>query len=190
MKKNFRGQWLLASLIAISAISPKAQTAKNVKLEMRSGTGRNRFQLGEAIPLELVFSSSASNKYLEPCLFLNKSCFGFPICRFTNHWALSITPKEGWEDLHYGCRTVGGPTLSVDSRDLSAKPLVIPFDLTKRFQFKSPGVYTIRFSTDIGLEDDSNATVQVPHPPIERSLRHSVNASGELQMEIVSVSGR
>jgi hypothetical protein len=190
MKNNFRGQWLLASLIAIGATSLKAKPANDVNVEIRSGTGRNRFQLGEVIPLELVFSSSAPNKYLEPCLFLNKSCFGFPICRFTNHWTLSITPKEGWEDLHYGCRTVGGPTFSVDSHDLSAKPLVIPFDLTKRFQFKSPGVYTIRFSTDIGLDDDSNPIVHVPHPPIERSQRHSVNVSGELQLEIVSVSSR
>jgi hypothetical protein len=116
--------------------------------------------------------------------------FRFPNLPVYKPLGIEHYAERGWEDLHYGCRTVGGPTLSVDSRDLSAKPLVIPFDLTKRFQFKSPGVYTIRFSTDIGLEDDSNATVQVPHPPIERSLRHSVNASGELQMEIVSVSGR
>jgi hypothetical protein len=190
MKEKFRGQWLLASLIAISAMSLKAQTTKDVNLEIRSGTGRTRFQLGEVIPLELVFSSSAAGKYLEPCLFLETSCFGFPICRFTNQWTLSITPKEGWEDLHYGCRTVGGPALSVDSHDLSAKPLVIPFDLTKRFQFKSPGFYTIRFSTDMGLDDDSNPIVHVPHPPMERSQRHSVNVSGELRLEIVSVSGR
>ena len=78
----------------------------------------------------------------------------------------------------------------MDSHDLSAKPLVIPFDLTKRFQFKSPGVYTIRFSTDIGLDDDSNPIVHVPHPTIERSQRHLVNVSGELQLEIVSVASR
>jgi hypothetical protein len=190
MKKKLRVQWLLASFIAISAIFPKAQTAKDVNVEIRSGTGRNRFQLGEVIPLELVFSSSAPGKYLEPCIFLERSCFGFPICRFTNHWTLSITPKEGWEDLHYGCRTAGGPALPVESHDLSPKPLVIPFELTKRFQFKSPGSYMIRFSADIGLDDDSNPIAHVPHPPMENSQRHSVNVNGELQLEIVSASSR
>ncbi len=185
--KHFRRQWLLVLLLAISAISLQAQTAKDVNVELRSGTGSNRFHLGEAIPLELAFSSSASGKYLGPCLFLNKSCFGFPICRFTNHWTLSIAPKAGWEDLHYGCRTVGGPRVPAASQDLSAKPLVIAFELTKRFQFDTPGVYTVRFSTDIGLDDDSNPIVDFSNPADRKSQPHSVNVSSELQLEIVPV---
>ncbi len=188
MKNDFRRDWLLASFLAISAISLKAQTAKDVNVELRSGTGSNRFQLGEVIPLELVFSSSAPNKYLEPCLVLNKSCFGFPICRFTSHWTLGITPKVGWEDLHYGCRTVGGPRFPAESHDLSTKPLIIAFELTKRFQFNTPGVYTIRSSTDVGLDDDSNPIVDFRNPPSRRSQPHSVNVNSELQLEIVLVA--
>jgi hypothetical protein len=188
MKNGYRRDWLLASFLAISAISLKAQTAKDVNVELRSGTGSNRFQLGEAILLELVFSSSSPNKYLEPCLFLNKGCFGFPICRFKGHWTLGITPIVGWEDLHYGCRTVGGPRVPVESHDLSAEPLVISFELTKRFQFNTPGVYTIRFSTDIGLDNDSNPIVDSPNPRSRKSQPHSVNVNSELQLEIVPVS--
>jgi hypothetical protein len=189
MKKDFRSDWLLALFLAIGAFSLGAQTVKDVNVELRSGTASSRFQLGEAIPLELVFSSSAPNKYIEPCVFLNKSCFGFPICRSTSHWTLDITPKVGWEDLHYGCRTVGGPRLPMESHDLSAKPLVIAFELTKRFRFNRPGVYTIRFITDIGLDDDSNPIVASPNPPGSRgSQPHSVNVNSELQLEIVPVS--
>ena len=94
----------------------------------------------------------------------------------------------GWEDLHYGCRTVGGPRLPVESHDLSAKPLVIAFELTKRFQFNTPGVYTIRFSTDIGLDDDSNPIVDSSNPRSRRSQPHAVNVNSELQLEIVPVS--
>jgi hypothetical protein len=176
--------------LAIGVASPEEQIPKDLRLELRTVTGSRRFRLGEAIPLELVFSSSASKKYLEPCLFLDWNCFGFPICRFTNHWTLSITPKEGWDDLHHGCHTVGGPRLPVEGDDLSAKPLVIRFDLTKRFQFKTPGVYTVRFSTDVGLDDDSNPIVDFSNPPSKRSQPNSVNVSSELQLEIVLVSAR
>jgi len=186
-----RRRWLRASFLvclAASAISLETQTTKEVKVELRSGTTSNRFQLGESIPLELVFSSGVPNKYLEPCLFLKKSCFGFPICRFTNRWTLSISPNAGWEDLHYGCQTVGGPRLAVESHDLSLKPLVIPFALTDRFQFKTPGVYTIRFSTDIGLDDDSNPIVHSSNATRKRPEPHSENVSSELQLEIVPAS--
>ena len=44
-----------------------AQEPADLKVELRSATGSNRFQLGEVIPLEVFISSSAPNRYLEPC---------------------------------------------------------------------------------------------------------------------------
>jgi len=38
MKKGFRRYWLLALFLAISAISFRAQNAKDVNVELRSGS--------------------------------------------------------------------------------------------------------------------------------------------------------
>jgi hypothetical protein len=54
--------------------------SKDVKVELRTETGSNRFQLGEVIPLELLISSSKPGRYLEPCTLFRESCFGFPQC--------------------------------------------------------------------------------------------------------------
>lgn len=185
--KRFLAQLLLA--IAVCAMPAWTQNAADLKVELRSATGSNRFQVGEAIPLELVFSSTALGRYLEPCVFLNRSCSGYPVCRFPNKWKFSITPEGGWVDLDRPCGTMGGPIFIVKDHDLTAQPRIFPYELTTRFRFDTPGKYTVRFTIDIGLDDGSNPRPEM-FKPRKESEQHSVVVSSELVLEIVPAASQ
>ena len=96
----------LASLVLVTVVccSPlieqnsPAQEPSDLNVELRSATGSNRFQIGERIPLEVVLSSSAPFRYLEPCSLFDESHFGSPRCRFGNRWKFAIVPDHGWID--------------------------------------------------------------------------------------------
>ena len=77
--------------------SPGPEPA-DLKVELRSASGSNRFQLGEVIPLEVLISSSTPKRYLEPCQIFSESCFGYPRCRFFTHWSFDVIPDTGWSD--------------------------------------------------------------------------------------------
>jgi len=117
-----------------------AQEPADLKVELRSATGSNRFQLGEVIPLEVFVSSSAPNRYLEPCKMFWESCFGYPQCRFVTHWSFDVIPNTGWTDIGWhGCGAMSGPTIDVKSSDLTAEPKKYSYTLTNRFRFDAPG---------------------------------------------------
>jgi hypothetical protein len=178
---------LAVSLLAIAtcALPSQAQNVADLHVELRSATGSNRFQVGDVILLQLVFSSSVPHRYLEPCLQLHRSCFGFPVCRFANHWKFSITPEEGWVDLDYPCAVASGPTFVVEDHDLTPQPTIVPYELTERFRFDAPGKYTVTFSTDIGMDDDSNPRSELFKATKEAPDRHSVNIKAEFQFEVI-----
>lgn len=175
----------LLLVIAFCAIPMSAQQTTGLRVEIRPATGSHRFQVGEVIPLELVFSSAAQKRYLEPCIFLERSCFGYPICRFANKWKISVTPEQGWVNLDRECGMMSGPTFVVEDHDLTAQPKVFPYELTKHYRFDSPGKYTVRFSIDVGVDDDSNPRPELWKPIKETPERHSLSATSELQLEIV-----
>jgi len=176
---------LLATAICCSPLfaqdSP-AQEPADLKVELRSATGSNRFQLGEVIPLEVLISSSTPNRYLEPCKMFWESCFGFPQCRFFTHWSFEVAPSTGWTDIGWhGCRTVGGPGVKVKSSDLTAEPKKDYYTLTNRFRFDAPGKYTVQLSLTVGLDDETN---QIRYPPDSAVKPNSVSKTAKIVLEI------
>jgi hypothetical protein len=168
-------------------ISPLlAQAPSDLRVQLRSATGSTRFQIGEVIPLEAVFSSSTPNRYLEPCALFNESNFGFPQCRFFTRWSFTITPDGGWVDLAKefpsGPQTSGGPSFEVPDHDLSSKPEVFSYLLTHRFRFDQPGEYHVHLSLEIGLDDESTQRNSVPDPSIKP---HSISVTPEIALQIV-----
>lgn len=159
-----------------------ARDPTDLKMELRSATGSNRFQLGEVIPLEVFISSSTPNRYLEPCKMFWESCFGYPQCRFVTHWSFDVTPATGWTDIGWhGCGRMSGPTIDVKSSDLTMEPKEYVYTLTNRFRFDAPGRYTVRLSLTVGLDDETNQT--------RRSLEctpkpNSVNKTAEIVLDI------
>ena len=160
--------------------------APDLKIELRSRTGSNRFRIGEAIPLEALVSSSTPNRYLSPCAIFRESCFGFPDCRYVNRWSLAITPKTGWKDLgEFRCRVVSGPILRMPNHDLTAKPENYSYTLTERFRFNQPGRYTVRLAMSVGLDDPSTSLERVENQHVKP---HEASATGEIVLLIVDAS--
>lgn len=159
-----------------------AQEPADLKVELRSATGSNRFQLGEVIPLEMMISSSTRNRYLEPCMMFWESCFGYPQCRLFTHWSFDVLPNAGWTDIGWhGCTAMSGPTYDVHSSDLTAEPKKYPYTLTNRFRFDTPGKYTVRLSLTVGLDDETN---QIRNSPNSTLKPNSVSKTAEIVLEI------
>jgi len=161
--------------------SPTQQPA-DLKIELRSATGSNRFQLGEVIPLEVFISSSAPNRYLEPCKIFWESCFGYPQCRFVTNWSFDVVPNTGWTDIGWhGCMAMSGPTMDVKSSDLTIEPKKYSYTLTNRFRFDTPGNYTVQLSLTVGLDDETN---QIRHSPNSTVKPNLVSKTAEMVLEI------
>ncbi len=160
-----------------------AQEPTNLKLELRSATGSNRFQLGEVIPLEVLISSSTPNRYIEPCKMFWESCFGYPQCRYVTQWSFDVLPGGGWTDIGWhGCGAMSGPTYEVKSSDLTMEPKKYSYTLTSRFRFDAPGKYTARLSLTVGVDDETN---QIRNPP-DSAVKHSfVSKTAEIVVDII-----
>ena len=159
-----------------------AQEPADLKVELRSATGSNRFQLGEVIPLEVFISSSAPNRYLEPCKMFWESCFGYPQCRFVTNWSFDVVPNTGWTDIGWhGCMAMSGPTMDVKSSDLTMEPKKYSYILTNRFRFDTPGNYTVQLSLTVGLDDETN---EIRHSANSTVKPNSVSKTAEIILEI------
>lgn len=156
----------------------------DLKVELRSATGSNRFQLGEVIPLEVLISSSTPSRYLEPCTIFREACFGYPQCRFFTHWSFEVIPSSGWTDIGWhGCSAMSGPTIDVKSSDLTTEPMKYSYTLTNRFRFDAPGKYTVRLSLTFGLDDETN---QIRSSQNSTVKPNSVSKTAEMVLEITS----
>ncbi|MGF7179204.1 hypothetical protein [Tunturiibacter psychrotolerans] len=180
---------MIASAVWCSTLfaqNPSVQEPTDLKVELRSSTGTNRFQLGEVIPVQVLISSSTPDRYLEPCTMFWESCFGYPRCRFQAHWSFDISPGTGWTDIGWhGCSSMSGPTFEVKSSDLTMEPKQYPYTLTKRFRFNTPGRYTVRLSLTVGLDDETN---QLRTPETTAAKHDSVSKTAEMVLEIVPAS--
>lgn len=154
----------------------------DLRVELRTATGSNTFQVGEVIPLEVAYSSTTPNRYLEPCEVFIIRTFGFPQCRFFNKWAFDTSPADGVADIAEDPRLMmrSGPTFKVPNNDLTQQPSVYTYPLTNYFRFDKPGQYHVRFITDVGIDDE---TTQIPR---DRTIKpHSVPITRELVLNII-----
>lgn len=162
--------------------SQSVQEPSGLRVQIRSATGSNRFQLGEVLPVEVLISSSTPNRYLEPCTMFWEGCFGYPQCRFVTHWSFDVTPSTGWTDIGWhGCSAMSGATFEVKSVDLTNEPKKYPYMLTNRFRFDSPGKYTVHLSLTVGLDDDSNQLKTRRDP---KAVHNLVSTTADLDLEI------
>jgi sugar lactone lactonase YvrE len=108
--------------------APKVDTS-DLKVELRSATGSNQFQIGEEIPLQMVLCSSKPNRYLQPCGIFSENDFSTPQCRFFNHWSFSIKPDKGWGDLsqEFPSGVMVGSHYSAVSRNLRGMSVLLGY---------------------------------------------------------------
>ena len=169
---------------------PTASEPADLQVHFRSGTGSNRFRIGEVISVEVLLSSATPNRHLESCALFRESNFGFPQCRFFSRWSFAITPETGWVDYTKefdGPRTGGGPMFEVPPHYLTTQPATSSYILTNRFRFEKPGEYEIRLSLDVGFDDETTKVQAHPHATtVTRDfILEIVPAEAEWQREIV-----
>jgi hypothetical protein len=112
----------------------------DVKLTVRVRGDQSVFQIGEVIPLELSFTSSAPNKYRLEMATYDR------IGRF-NIQSFAVQPLSGWDDpldfyffyYLYPGFAGGGRSAKV----LSTEPAVIQLEMNEWVRFKSPGQYRV-----------------------------------------------
>jgi sugar lactone lactonase YvrE len=169
----------------LTPVPTAEEDTRDLKVELRSQTGSNRFQIGAEIPLEVALSSSTPNRYLEPCWLFIESDFAIPQCRFFNHWSFSIKPPTGWVDLSRefptGPRGGSHMWVNVPDADLSSKPVTYSYVLTHRFRFDAPGEYRVSFAMEVGFDDETTRGKSA-----ESAVRpHRVSVAREILLEVV-----
>jgi hypothetical protein len=160
----------------------------NLRVELRSTSGSNRFKVGEPIELEANFSSEAPGTYLEPCGLFGKPNikpgFGLPLCRFNSRWSFAIKPDNGWTEIQ-DIETEGGPTFEVPDHDLSSNPVSYSYMLTDAYRFNEPGEYRVTLTVTVGLDDKST---QRPPGANPGANPHFVTLTPEIVLQIVAKS--
>jgi hypothetical protein len=177
---------LASALLGQQAV---AQQPSDLHVELRSATGSNRFQIGEMIPLEVVLSSSAADRYLEPCAIFRESNFGFPQCRYFARLSFSVAPDSGWVDLYKefptGPQTFGGPTFPVPSRYLSSTPVAYSYLLTHRYRFDTPGEYRVQLSISVAVDDGATRSAT---PSASAFVGSDFTLKPEIVLQIIPAS--
>lgn len=160
----------------------------DLRVELRSTSGSNRFKVGETIELEAIFSSMAPGRYLEPCGLFGtphiKPGFGFPLCRFFTWWSFTIKPDNGWTDIR-GIENASGPLFDVPNHDLSSNPVSFSYPLTGAYRFNEPGEYHVTFTFTVGLDDKSTQRQPGGSPGANP---HFVTVTREIVLHIVAKS--
>lgn len=158
----------------------------DLRVELRSTSGSDRFKIGEPIELEAVFSSKAAGKYLEPCGLFGKPNikpnFGFPLCRYFTRWSFTIKSDNGW--TRWGVY-ISGPTFKVPNRDLSSNPVSYSYMLNDGYRFDKPGEYHVTLTVTVGLDDKST---ERPPGAAPGANPHFVTATREIVLQIVAKS--
>jgi hypothetical protein len=133
----------LAAMLATSAAQTATGTARDVKLTAAFHGGRSTFRVGEVIPLDLSFTSTAPGKYQFDNATYDRS-------GRLNSETFAIEPKSGWDDplelyfRSYAC-FMGGGLRGIDT--LTDKPAVVHLELNEWVRFKEPGRYRITITS-------------------------------------------
>ena len=190
MQFRFFHHLFAAALFACPSIAQQspANGPSDLRVELRSTSGSNRFKIGEPIELEAIFSSKAAGRYLEPCGLFGKPNikpnFGFPLCRFFTQWSFAIKPDNGWTDIRGG-EFFSGPTFQVPNHDLSSNPASYSYMLTQAYRFDEPGEYHVTFTVTVGLDDESTQRPPGANPSVNP---HFVTLTREIVLQIVAKS--
>ncbi len=122
-----------------AAPNPSSSLSSDLKLTVRGRGNQSTFQIGEVIPLELLFTSSTPDKYRLDTRIGDRS-------GRQNMESFEIEPMSGWNDplslyfRSYGAFIGGGLG---GEKTLSAEPAVVEIEMNEWVRFKNPGQYRI-----------------------------------------------
>jgi hypothetical protein len=137
---------LLAFALLLAASAAHTQTGttpSDVKLTAAFRGDQSTFRVGEVIPLDLSFTSSAPGKYQFDNATYDRS-------GRLNAEGFSVEPKSGWDDplelyfRSYACFMAGGLR---GFQTLSNKPTVVHLELNEWVRFHEPGRYRVTITS-------------------------------------------
>jgi hypothetical protein len=134
----------IAGIVLALAMADKAYGQKplesEVFLELRTANGYSQFQIGEAIRLKLIFTTSSPRKYK-----VNKATYDRSGRLGIDHFVVS--PSVGWTDpleIYYQSQEwfdIGG---LFNEDELNRKPVVVEDTLNEWVRFDKPGEYVVK----------------------------------------------
>jgi hypothetical protein len=125
-------------VLSSAAYAQGAAPASEIRLTIRIPNGQTAFRVGEAIPLELSFSSGAPQKYQ-----IDMASYGFG--GRANYERFIVEPHAGWSDpldLYFRSGGATGAAMSGFS-PVSQQPIGLPLDLNEWVRFDQPGEYRV-----------------------------------------------
>lgn len=157
---------LLLALTLFPAVvlsSSPAQTAadgarSDVKLTAAIRGGQSTFRIGEVIPLELSFTSTAPGKYQFDNATYDRS-------GRLHSETFAVEPRSGWDDplelyfRSYQC-FIGGGLRGIET--LSNKPALVHLELNEWIRFKEPGRYRITVTSSRLSQNKASFLSSVP----------------------------
>jgi hypothetical protein len=163
---------VLQATACIALVQSNQEAASYVKLVARTRDGQTTFHIGEVIPLELSFTSSAEKKYQLDMATYDRS-------GRLREESFAVEPRTGWVDpldLYFrawgGFMGGGGRGIQV----LSAKPMVVYEELNEWVRFEKPGEYrvTVRSSRASTLDSPFSGNGA---PAVSNELRLTIVAA-------------
>ncbi len=191
MQFRFAQHVLAATLFVCLLTTQKSPVngPSDLRVELRSTSGSNRFKVGEPIELAeatfLVKQGASRQPYLEPCgLFGKPTGFGFPLCRFFTRWSFTIKPDNGWTDIR-GVEISGGPNFEVPNHDLPSNRRPTPICRPAHTVSMSLANTTSHSQLPSGCDDEST---QRPRSTNLGAYPHFVTLTREFLLQIVAKS--
>ena len=160
---------LLLSPIAAGQVNQDNSTAStaSLSLEVRLGGGRTQFNVGEIIPVQLVFTSGEHKKYSINAY----ECFASETYRYHVEPALFLDRAGEFDAaLELDGLTCDGPVVEIDPRE---KPFTVEQILNSRLRMDTPGKYRISVTSNrLGPTVTSN-TVEIEIAPSDPAWQES-----------------
>ena len=130
---------LFLSMASASQTPAPSSSPSDIEFTVKTRGEQTTFRIGEVIPFELSFVSTAPDKYrLDTANYVRSGRL--------NEEQFAVEPSTGWSDplyryFHAFQGFIGGGLR--DFNPLSLKPTVIPIELNEWVQFNRPGRYRI-----------------------------------------------
>jgi hypothetical protein len=152
---------------------PMPPNASSVRLQIEAPFGRSVYRIGEAVPLQLVFSTSGPPQFrLQP----------FPSSRRAGSApdVITVEPQSGWDDPLGGffrsCPIMFTGGL-YDAPTLTNNPIKVPLILNDWVRFQRAGDYylTVRSNRVIAIDTFPN----MPQPSLEARFSLHIDAASK-----------
>ena len=152
---------LLIGAFGTARAQSSPEASPRPRLEVRTRGNQQTFRIGEAIPLELQFSSAAENKYHIETRSSDRT-------GRLDLEAYAVEPRSGWRDplgLYFRTAEIIGGGLE-SSQILGGEAFPIAADLNEWVRFEQPGQYRVTITSWRVFESSPSSPLALVSSPV------------------------